>query len=851
VRRNSSFPTTPGSTGAAAGAAPKTRAIDLVEGEARENEDDVRARRLALLRRIGVWALRIGLALLALGVAGLIALFVFVRNVEATLPEVVDLKGNYHPPQVTRVLARDGTLLAELFVERRTVVPIKSLPAHVKLAVLAAEDAGFYEHEGLNYLGIVRAFVVNMRSGRTRQGGSTITQQVVKNLLLDPERTYKRKLREALLSRRIEQELSKDDILELYLNHIYFGHGRYGIEEAARDLFGKPARELTIAEAALLAGLPAGPELFSPKRDLKKSLTRRAFVLGQMREKGFLQDAAYEQAMNEPVHLSATESAQSELAPEAVEIARKLLHKLEPERAAKGGYVITTTIDPKLQAAARKALREGIGAYDKRKNVLGPIKVPVPDKKGHVVKPSGRELSPDALPERNKTYVGSVVSADDLHNTIDVKIGAVTGIVRLADFERYNPQKLVASAFAPPGSFVRVTMLGAIPEPQPVPTGPDAGAPVADAGTNALASSKVPLRLELGPEGALVAVDVRSRHVVALVGSYEGESGALDRATQAHRQPGSTFKPIVYAQALRTRRFTPASLIDVTPGTFAGGYKPSNYEGWKDSDPLRLREVLANSVNVAAVRVIEDIGPAGVVELAHALGIESTLKPDLSLALGSYEVSPLELCGAYATLAAGGTYDEPQVVLKIVGPDGAELALPRPPPARRVLEEPEAYLTTSLLTSVVDHGTGQKAKELARPVAGKTGTSNGSKDTWFAGFSTDIAAVVWLGYDDGNLLGRGETGGTTALPAWISFMKVAFEGRARTEFPRPPGIAQISIDKRTGQLPYEGDVDVMDELFLQGTEPKDVAPSPAAAAPTGAPASVVAPDAPGDTVLSP
>ncbi len=853
VRRTSSMPAPEGAV----------RAIDLVDGTVDSDEPPkpVRAASSAkggfgrFMRRLGVWVLRIAAVGLALAVLGLAALFAYVRDVESTLPEVADLKGSYHPAQVTRVFARDGsTVLAELFTERRTVVPIQSLPPHVKLAVLAAEDAGFYEHEGLNYLGIARALVVNLKSGRTRQGGSTITQQVVKNLLLDPERTYKRKLREALLSRRIEQELTKDDILELYLNHIYFGHGRYGIEEAARDLFGKPARELTIAEAALLAGLPAGPELFSPRRDLKRSLTRRAFVLGQMHEKGFLKDDLYAAAMNEPVHLAAPSAALSELAPEAVDYARRLLQKLDPERASKGGFSITTTIDPKLQEAARKALRDGLGAYDKRKNVLGPLKVPVPDKKGRIAKPSARELAADGIPERNKTYVGTVVAADDARGTFDVKVGAITGVVRLADYERYNPDKLAPSLFAPVGALARVTILGAVSEPAAAPAvtaevdggapskapakgaadvatknSLDGGAPVAleaDAGAQALVASKVPLRLELGPEGAFVAIDVRSRHVLALVGSYEGTSGGLDRATQSRRQPGSTFKPIVYAQALHSRRFTPASLVDVTPGTFAGGYKPGNYEGWTAADPLRLREVLANSVNVAAVRVIEDIGPQGVVELARGLGVESPLKPDLSLALGSYEVEPIELAGAYASFAAGGLYDTPRIVLKIVGPDGKEVPLEPPPPPRRVLDEQEAYLTTSLLTSVVDHGTGQRAKELRRPVAGKTGTSNGSKDTWFAGYSTDVAAVVWIGYDDGALLGRGETGGGTALPSWVSFMKTALEGRPVTEFPRPPGLVQVSIDTRTGKLPYEGDTEVMDEVFLSGTEPKDVATPP-------------------------
>jgi penicillin-binding protein 1A len=702
------------------------------------------------------------------------------------------------------VLARDGSLLAELFTERRTVISIDSLPAHVKLAVLAAEDAEFYEHEGLNYLGIARAFAVNLRSGRTRQGGSTITQQVVKNLVLDPERTYRRKIREALLARRLEQEMKKDEILELYLNHIYFGHGRYGIEEAARGTFGKPAKDLSIAEAAMLAGLPAGPELYSPRRDMKRALARRAFVLGQMHEKfpQFVSDAQYQAAMEEPVRLATAEGAGAGMAPEAVEIAKKVLHDLEPDQASRGGYTITTTIDPKLQAAARKAIRDDLLAYDKRHSVAV-LKAPSAQasKRGPAL---SRDTLFDGTPafESHKIYVGSVTAVDDVANTIEVRVGTVIGTVKLGDFERYNPERLAPSAFAPVGAHVRVSLLG----------------PASNAG----GMSKMPLRLEAGPEGALVALDVRTRDVLAIVGNYEAANGSLDRAMQARRQPGSTFKPIVYSYAIHARRYTPATLVDVTPAVFAGNYKPSNYEGWTGTDPLRLREALANSVNVAAVRVLEDVGPANVVPWAQALGITSTLKPDLSLALGSYEVEPMELAGAYATFAAGGVYEAPRMVAKITRPDGSEVLLKTPPPSRRVLDEAESYVVTSLLGSVVDHGTGARAKELRRPVAGKTGTSNASKDTWFAGFSTEIAAVVWIGYDDGKSLGATETGASCALPAWLAFMRAAHEGRPLTEFPRPPGVVSVSIDKKTGKLPFEGDADVMDEIFLPGTEPTEI-----------------------------
>jgi len=740
-------------------------------------------------------------------IAGATAAWFLVRHFEADLPSVDELK-TYQAPQVTRVLARDGTVLAELFTERRTVVPIASLPPHVKLAVLAAEDAGFYEHEGLNYWGIARALLVNLRAHGTRQGGSTITQQVVKNLLLNThERTLQRKIREALLARRLEQQLSKDEILELYLNNIYFGRGRYGIEEAARDDFGKSARDIDIAEAAIIAGRIANPRDYSPRANMNAALVRRAYVLGQMHSKGFLDDAQFAAAQNELVNLAPVSEAASELAPEAVEAAKAVLYRVEPEQARMGGFTITTSIDPKLQAAARKAVRTALEAYDKRHGVQGALKA-APDasasKKGKGAPPRDALVPFDGTPvfEQHKVLVGVVTVADDAAGTFDVRVGSVSGPVKLTDYTRYNPGGLTASAFAPPGARVRVSLLAAPVE------------------------NRVPLRLESGPEGAFVALDVRTRQILALVGSYEGQAGALDRATQARRQPGSTFKPILYSYALHSRRFTPATLVDPNPDLFEGGYRPANFEGWQGHDKLRLREALAHSVNIAAVRVMRDVGPANVVPWAQALGIESSMRADLSLALGSYELHPLELAGAYATFAGGGTYAEPTLVTRIVGPDGKEVPLPERAPSRRVLDDAEAYLVTSMLGSVIDHGTAARAKALGRPLAGKTGTSNGPKDTWFAGYSPDLAAVVWIGFDDGHPLGGVEQGAVTALPAWMDFMKVALDGRPKVDFPRPPGVVTVGIDQKTGELPYPDDADVMDEVFLAGTEPTETAEPP-------------------------
>ena len=578
-----------------------------------------RTRLQRIVRNTLRWTIRIVLSLLALGLGGAVVAYLVIQHFEAELPDVSDLSANYNPPQVTRILAKDGTVLSELFTERRTVVALGDLPAHVKLAILAAEDANFYnELDGLNYWGIARAALVNLRAGHTRQGASTITQQVVKVMLLDPERTYSRKIREALLARKIERALGKDKILELYINQVNFGHGRYGIEEAARYNFGKSAKNLSIAEAAMLAGLLPGPEIYSPHKDMQKALMRRSYVLGQMHDKGWLDDARFAAADQEKVTLAVGTDANNELCPEIVDYVRKMLKEIDPERAAKGGFTITTTIDPKMQAAARKAVRDDLEALDKRHGWQGPHKgtAPIPvaptfggatastgtgtagktKKDRSAPKKPGPPPGPtpfDGTPtfEGHKAYGGVVEGADDTAGTLDVRVGTVVGTLKLGDYDRYNPDHLLASVFAPQGARLRVSLL----------------APVPDDGT-----TKVPLRLEDGPEAAMVAIDNRTRNVLALVGSYESLSGGLDRALQSKRQPGSTFKPIVYSYALHSRRYTPSTLVDVNPATFAGGYTPSNYEGWTGHDPVRLREALANSINVVAVHVLDDVGPENV-----------------------------------------------------------------------------------------------------------------------------------------------------------------------------------------------------------------------------------------------
>jgi penicillin-binding protein 1A len=616
--------------------------------------------------------------------------------------------------------------------------------------------------------------LANLRAGKTRQGGSTITQQVVKNVLLDSERSYRRKVRETILARRLEQNLTKDEIFALYLNHIYFGHGCYGVEEAARYYFGKKAAQLDVSEAALLAGLVAAPERFSPRHAPARALERRGYVLGQMLEKQFVTRELYDQAAHTPLRLAPAVERESELAPEVVAQAKKVLAQAAGDRAERGGFTVFTTVDPELEAEARKALRENLDRYAKRQKLWPPFG------------PGPRRAWGTPLvgsPKPNKIYVGVVEGADDRAGTLDVRVGNVVGKVLLAAEDRYNPAHLAPSKFAEKAALLRVALL---------PGHEGDGVPPA-------------MRLELGPQSALVAIDIRTREVRALVGSYEAIPGGLDRALRARRQPGSAFKPFVYSYALHARRFTPSSVLELAGD---GGTRK-----------LNVRQALAKSDNAAAQFLLEQVGAANVVVWAHALGIESELGATPSLALGAYEVTPLELVNGFVTLASGGEYAPAVLVTKIVGPDGQPLPLPPQPPARRALEPEEAYLTTSLLKGVVETGTAQKARVLGRPIAGKTGTTNQARDAWFVGYSTELAAGVWVGYDDSLPLGSNEQGGSTALPAFVDFMRAAHKNRPPADFPRPNTIQRVRVDPATGLLAYPGQEDAVEEEFLQGTAP--------------------------------
>jgi penicillin-binding protein 1A len=727
------------------------------------------------------------------------------------LPSAESLR-HYAPPQTTRIVDRHGVLLGELFTERRTVVAMSRIPRVLVLSVLAAEDADFYHHSGMDVPGMARVLYKAVVHGRATQGGSTITQQVVKNLLLTPERTLERKVKELILARRIEQELTKDEILFLYLSHINFGHGRYGVEEASRFYFGKSVEKLDLGEASMLAGIPQSPARLSPRTHPEAARRRQLFVLDQLEKKrelywSDLPAAELALAKEKPPAISALDDVTGR-APELMPLVQKALtESVGAEQLKQGGFTVITSLDLALQDRARTIVREGLVQVDQRHGRLAPFDGPkLPAK---ALAQLARDTRPDH-PHRAELHVSgtydAVVTGADGNDALFVSIDGVLGRARLASLARFNPKQLGAAAFASVGTRVRATVRD-LAQPGPVP-----------------------VDLPFGPEGAAMIVDARSREVLAMVGGYDAGPG-FNRATQALRQPGSTYKAIVYAEAIRSRKLTPASLVIDAPGAY-DKYKPSNYETWGYEGAVRLRHGLAQSINSVAVRTIDQIGPDSVVELSRALGITTPLDPSLSLALGASEVRMSELTNAYTTFAAGGRFAPLKFIRKIIDRGGKTLRAAGTDDPRDVLTPAEAYVMTSLLGSVISDGTAQKAKSLGRPAAGKTGTSNQARDAWFVGYTPTLVASVWVGFDDHRPLGTKESGGKAALPIWIELMKSAHADAPPEGFVVPPGVSTARIDPQSGLLAYEGEEDAIDEVFLDGTVPTETARPPDVADPT-------------------
>jgi len=715
--------------------------------------------------------------------------------ITGTLPKL-DTLDDYRPNIVSTVYSDDEREIGDFFLEKRVVVPYSRIPKVLINAFVSAEDGRFFEHKGISLVAILRAAVKNIEAGGVVQGGSTITQQVAKAMLLSPERKLLRKIKEAILAHRMEKKFSKEDILSLYLNHIYLGEGAYGVEAASMTYFGKHVEEITLSEAALLAGLTSSPSRHSPVSHFEKAKERQFYVLERMVEEGYITPDEEREALNQILNLRKKEDINRPLAPYFTEhIRRYISEKYGDDVLYHDGLKIYTQLNIKMQESAERAVVEGVKEIDKRQGFRGPAKRLKPEEADLFTSKLSEAIVKNPL-EVGKTVEGLVEKIDNKGKFVSVRIGDIRAkldFLEMAWAAPYVPKT---------GDLLLVQVKSVHPK-----------------------TGEVRVTLEQEPEvqGALVAIDPYTGYVKALVGGYDYKKTEFNRVVQSRRQPGSSFKPIIYAAAL-DKGYTPASVIIDSPVIFGQTlegqtWKPKNYDAVFHG-PTTFREALIHSRNVVSIKILNDIGIDYLTDYAAKLGINSPLNRDLSLALGSSGVSLLELTSAYGVFAAQGDKADPVFITKIVDRDGKVLE-ENYPVVTNVLSKGTAYVMTSLMEGVVQSGTGQGVKALGRPAAGKTGTTNDLSDAWFMGYTPDLAAGTWVGYDHMKPLGKAETGGRAAAPIWLKFMQGALEGTPVKGFPVPEDVVFVKIDKETGLLATAKSKETVFECFKEGTAPTE------------------------------
>jgi penicillin-binding protein 1A len=714
------------------------------------------------------------------------------HGLKLDLPDVEALD-RYTPPLNTRVLAKDGATIGSFGEQRRTLLAQKDIPKVFLQALVAVEDSNFYEHGGIDVKGIARAAWHDLTTMSFQQGASTLTQQLSRNLFLKPDKTPRRKLQEMMLAMQIEQRYSKDEILRMYCNQVYMGHGRYGLAAAAEFYFGKHAAELDLAESALLAGLIQRPEGLSPFKNADASVRRRAHLLDRMVAAHAITQQQADAASREPLVLSPRHDA-TDIAPYFVEEVRRALQaKYGEEGIYQGGLEVRTGVDIRLQRIANEAIDKGLRQLDKRQGWRGRIdKVAAGQAPESWASASWREGVAEG-----GTYDGVVLQTS--RGRAKIKIGTLEGFLDgegVAWTGKADPAAVVRR-----GDIVRVRVVS----------------------TKVAGHAVFALEQEPKVEGALVAIDPKTGAVRALVGGANFARSEFDRSMQARRQAGSSFKPFVYAAALRkgmtpSDRVLDAPTVFVEPGTFSV-YQPENY-GKKYYGVLTLREALEKSANIAAVKVLDRAGFAPVIALARDLGLTTALQPYPSMALGAFEVSLFEMTSAYGAFANEGVRLEPYLVESVRDRAGAILEEAKPA-AREVLSPQIAAVMNALLEGVITDGTGAAAASLGRPLAGKTGTTDDFTDAWFIGYTPDLVVGVWVGFDAKKSLGSRETGAQAALPIWQEFIEETFRDQPPVPFPEVEGVSHASVDHATGLRAVEtaGCIEVLNETFLVGTEP--------------------------------
>jgi len=777
------------------------------------------------------WILGILATILVLVVAGAGAVLYGFYHFGRGLPDY-DYLADYEPPVVTRVHAGDGRLLTEFARNERVFVPIDAIPKRVIKAFLAAEDKNFYEHPGVDFVSLLSAVVINARNygtGRRPVGASTITQQVAKNFLLTNEVSIDRKAKEAILAFRIERSLSKDRILELYLNEIYLGYGSYGVAAAALNYFDKPLAALTVGEAAYLAALPKAPNNYHPVRKLDAAIERRNWVIEQMRRNGFISHAEADAALGEP--LVARDTSASDVASAdyfAEEVRRDLLRQFGEKALYEGGLSVRTSIEPRLQGIADKVLRQGLEDYDRKHGWRGPVAtLPIAagwgDALSKVEAPKGLGRWRLAVVLQSGAKEARIGFADGGLATIPY--AEVKWARTWLEDQRFGGVPASVEAVLKPGDVVPV---------EAVEKGADGKAYPAD--TYAL--RQIP---NVG--GAIVALDPHTGRVLAMTGGYDAEISEFNRATQAKRQPGSSFKPFVYLAALDSGYAPTTQILDapfvIDQGAGLGKWKPSNYTN-KFYGPTPMRVGVEQSRNLMTIRLAQTIGMEKVVEYAERFGVVNGMQPHLAYSLGAGETTLLQMTAAYGMLVNGGKRIEPSLIDRVVDRHGRTLwrhdmrpcegcTRPNwgggPPPAipdnRAQLVDPaSAYQIVSMLEGVVQRGTGRRIAELGRPLAGKTGTTNENFDAWFVGFSPNLAVGIFVGFDQPRTLGANDTGSNVAAPIFKAFMGEALEGTPAVDFRIPPGVRLVWIDHTTGARATPGARGAILEAFKPGTEPR-------------------------------
>jgi penicillin-binding protein 1A len=722
------------------------------------------------------------------------------------LPKVpsIDALTDYQPKVPLRVYTADGALIGEFGEERRAVVRIDEVPAVMKQAILAAEDERFYHHQGVDYVGVIRAAYSNLVAGGKRQGASTITMQLARNFFLSTEKTLTRKLYEALLAYKIESELTKDQILEIYVNQIYLGQRAYGFAAASQIYFGKALKDVTPAEAAMLAGLPKAPSSFNPVVNPKRAKVRQVYVLRRMQELGYLNDAQFAEAQKQEIRVRRDIDDFAVHAEYAAEMVRQLLYERYPNDVYTRGFRVYTTLTRRDQELAQTALRRGVLDYDRRHGYRGP--------EGYA------ELPQDASEEGLEDVLQEFPDSEDLLAAVVLEAGPK----RVQAYRRGGETVTIAEGGL---KFVAAALSDKTPPNRRIRRG---------ALIRIQKDDKLGWQILQLPdvEAAFVALDPATGAVRALVGGFDFHRNKYNHVTQAWRQPGSSFKPFIYSAALE-KGFTPATILNDAPvvvdAELTGGqvWEPKNYDG-KYEGPMRMRTALAKSKNMVSIRILQSIGPQYAQDYVRRFGFDAEKHPPyLTLALGAGSVTPWQMARAYSVFANGGYRIDPYLIERIVDDRGNLLAQAQPAkagdPTLRVLDARNAFIMNSMLQDVTRVGTAARAASLGRKdLAGKTGTTNDHVDAWFAGYQPELVSVAWIGFDQPKKLGANETGALAALPIWMSYM-----GRTLKDIPEaqpvvPEGVISVRIDPDTGLQAADGK---LAEFFYREFLPPDGPPT--------------------------